>query len=681
MSKFFINRPIVAMVISIIMVIVGLVTLVGLPIAQFPKVVPPEIFIQANYVGADAQTIEQSVATPIEQQMSGVDNMNYMYSINANNGLMRMFVNFDLKTDPNIDHVLTQLRYAQAESQLPADVRNFGVTVQKSLSAPLVLVSLNSPNQTRNAEFLANYAYINLSDPLSRVPGISQVQIFGAGQYAMRIWVKPDQLAKLNLTVPEIINAVSAQNTVNPAGKLGGRPTSTAQPFTYTVRAQGRLVSEDEFANIVLRAAADGSVVRLKDVARIELGAADYDIVGRFNSKPSATLALYQLPGSNAIEAAKGVERLMAELKERFPADLDYQIAIDTTKSVTEGIREIGKTFWEALALVMLVVFIFLQGWRAALIPLLAVPVSLIGTFAVFPLLGFSINTLSLFGLVLAIGLVVDDAIVVVEAVEHHIEEGMSPKDATLKAMEEVSGPVVAIAIILSAVFLPTVFIPGITGRLYQQFAVTIAISVLISAFNALTLSPALSALLLKPKSENRGPLARFFNLFNRGYRGLTDRYVGFCRVLIHKSVFSLVFLGVVALAVGLFGKKLPTGFLPEEDQGYLYANIQLPYAASLDRTVAVCDQIERLVLATPGVESCSTVAGYSLLSFSRNTYSASLWIALKDWSKRTKKEESYDAIKASLSKKVSQIPGAIAFSFPRPPFKVSGLPADSISF
>jgi hydrophobic/amphiphilic exporter-1 (mainly G- bacteria), HAE1 family len=667
MSKFFINRPIVAMVISIIMVIVGLVTLVGLPVAQFPKVVPPEIYIQANYVGADAQTIEQSVATPIEQQMSGVDNMNYMYSINANNGLMRMFVNFDLKTDPNIDHVLTQLRYAQAESQLPPDVRNFGVTVQKSLSAPLVLVSLNSPKQTRDAEFLANYAYINLFDPLSRVPGISQVQIFGAGQYAMRIWVKPDQLAKLNLTVPEIINAVSAQNTVNPAGKLGGRPMATAQPFTYTVRAQGRLVSEDEFANIVLRAAPDGSVVRLKDVARIELGAADYDVVGRFNGKPTAVLALYQLPGSNAIEAAKGVERMMAELKERFPSDLDYQIAIDTTKSVTEGIREIGKTFWEALALVMLVVFIFLQGWRAALIPLLAVPVSLIGTFAVFPLLGFSINTLSLFGLVLAIGLVVDDAIVVVEAVEHHIEDGMSPKDATLKAMEEVSGPVVAIAIILSAVFLPTVFIPGITGRLYQQFAVTIAISVLISAFNALTLSPALSALLLKPKAENRGPLARFFNLFNRGYRGLTDSYVGFCRVLIHKSVFSLAFLAVVALAVGVFGKKLPTGFLPEEDQGYLYANIQLPYASSLDRTVAVCNQIEQLVLATPGVESCSTVAGFSLLSFSRNTYSASLWIALKDWGKRTKKEESYEAIKSSLSKTVSQIPGAIAFTFPPP--------------
>src|SRR6185503_20043230 len=343
MSRFFVNRPIVAIVISIIMVIVGLVTMVGLPIAQFPKVVPPEIFIQANYVGADAETIEQSVATPIEQQMSGVDNMNYMYSVSANNGLMRMFVNFDLKTDPNIDHVLTQLRYAQAESQLPADVRNFGVTVQKSLSAPFMLIALNSPKGTRDAPFLANYAYINLSDALTRVPGISRVQVFGAGQYAMRIWVKPDQLAKLNITVPEIINAVSAQNTVNPAGKLGGRPSPPGQQFNYTVRAQGRLASEEEFEKIVIRATPDGSVVRLKDVARIELGAADYDIVGRFNSKPSAVLALYQLPGSNAIEAAKGVERMMAELKERFPSDLDYQVAIDTTKGVTEGIREIGK--------------------------------------------------------------------------------------------------------------------------------------------------------------------------------------------------------------------------------------------------------------------------------------------------------------------------------------------------
>ena len=667
MSKFFINRPIVAMVISIIMVIVGLVTLVGLPVAQFPKVVPPEIFIQANYVGADAQTIEQSVATPIEQQMSGVDNMNYMYSVNANNGLMRLFVNFDLKTDPNIDHVLTQLRYAQAESQLPADVRNYGVTVQKSLSAPFILIALNSPKGTRDAEFLANYAYINLSDALSRVYGISQVTVFGAGQYAMRIWVKPDQLAKLNITVPEIINAVSSQNTVNPAGKIAGRPTPAGQQFTYTVRAQGRLTSEQEFGDIVLRATPTGSIVRLKDVARIELGAQDYDIIGRLNSKPTAVLALYQLPGSNAIEAAKGVNRLMAELKQRFPSDLDYSVVIDTTRSVIEGMREIGKTFVEALILVMIVVFIFLQGWRAAMIPLLAVPVSLIGTFTVFPLLGFSINTLSLFGLVLAIGLVVDDAIVVVEAVQHHIEQGMAPKEATLKAMEEVSGPVVAIAIILSAVFLPTVFIPGITGRLYQQFAVTIAISVLISAFNALTLSPALSALLLRPGRKTQTALGRFFDRFNRGYNHLTDRYVGVCRTLIRKSAFSLLFLVLVAVATVVFGKKLPSGFLPEEDQGFLYVGIQLPFAASLERTVEICRQAEEMVLSTPGVRACSTVTGFNLLSFSRNTYSATLWVSLKEWGERTKKEESYNSIKANLTRKVSQIPGAVAFVFPPP--------------
>jgi HAE1 family hydrophobic/amphiphilic exporter-1 len=667
MSKFFINRPIVAMVISIIMVIVGLVTMLSLPIAQFPKVVPPEIFIQADYVGADAQTIEQSVATPIEQQMSGVDNMNYMYSVNANNGLMRLFVNFDLKTDPNIDHVLTQLRYAQAEPQLPSDVRNYGVTVQKSLSAPFMILALNSPKGSRGAEFLANYAYINISDPLSRVSGVSQVTVFGAGQYAMRIWVKPDQLAKLNITVPEIISAVNSQNTVNPAGKIGGRPTPPGQEFTYTVLAQGRLTTEDEFGSIVLRATPDGAVVRLRDVARIELSAADYDVEGHYDGKPSAILALFQLPNSNAIEAEKGVKKLMAELKTRFPSDVDYEIPIDTTKSVTEGIREIGKTFWEALGLVMLVVFVFLHGWRAALIPLAAVPVSLIGTFAVFPLLGFSINTLSLFGLVLAIGLVVDDAIVVVEAVEHHIEEGMPPKEATLKAMEEVSGPVVAIALILSAVFLPTVFIPGITGRLYQQFAVTIAISVLLSAFNALTLSPALSALLLRPKQGTKGPLGWFFVLFNRGYGRLTDRYVGVCRALVHKSAFSLLLLGLVALAAVWSGKTLPTAFLPEEDQGFLYVSVQLPFAASMDRTAAACKVVEDMILATPGVESCTTVAGFNLLSFTRNTYSATFWVSLKDWSRRTRPEESYQAIKASLGRKLSRFPEAVAFAFPPP--------------
>jgi HAE1 family hydrophobic/amphiphilic exporter-1 len=667
MSKFFIDRPIVAIVISIIMVIVGLVTLSELPVAQFPNVVPPEIFVQAHYVGADSQTIEQSVATPIEQQMSGVDNMNYMYSVNANNGLMSLYVNFDLKTDPNIDHVLSQLRYAQAESQLPPEVRNYGVTVQKSLSAPLMLIALNSPKGTRDAPFLANYAYINLSDSLTRVPGISRVQVFGAGQYAMRIWVRPDQLAKLNITVPEIINAVSSQNNVNPAGKLAGRPSPPGEDFTYSVRARGRLTTEEEFGKLVVRAVPDGSVVRLKDVARISLGEADYDVEGRLNGKPTALIALYQLPGSNAIEAAKGVRALIAELKESFPTDLDYRITLDSTKAVTEGIREISMTFWEALALVMIVVYVFLQGWRAALIPLLAVPVSLVGTFAIFPLLGFSINTLSLFGLVLAIGLVVDDAIVVVEAVERHIEEGLSPKEATLKAMSEVSGPVVAIAIILSAVFLPTVFIPGITGRLYQQFSVTIAISVLISAFNALTLSPALSALLLRPKKKSKGVLSRFFGWFNRSYDRFADGYVGICRALIRKSGLSLVLLGAVALVAGLLGTKLPAGFLPDEDQGYVYIGLQLPFAASMERTVEVASEVEQIALSTPGVQSCTTATGFSLLSLSYNSYSAFIWVTLKDWNERTKPEESYEAIKATLNRKLAGIPGAVAFSFPPP--------------
>ncbi|HLB90032.1 MAG TPA: efflux RND transporter permease subunit, partial [Terriglobales bacterium] len=501
MSKFFINRPIVAMVIAIVTVIVGAVTLIGLPVSQFPNIAPPEIQVLATYIGADAQTLEQSVATPIEQQMSGVDNMNYMYSVNATgNSQTTLVVNFDVKTDPNTDLILVQSRETQAASQLPIDVTNLGITVRKSVTAPLMLVSVYSPHGTYDAKFLANYAYINLVDSVTRSPGIGQVQVFGAGQYAMRLWVRPDQLAKLAITVPEIVSAVQAQNTVNPAGRIGGEPIPSGQQFAYAVRAQGRLASPEEFGEIVVRESPEGGVVRVKDVARVELGVQDYTVAGRLNGNASAVVAVYQLPGSNAVDAANGVKKLMAEMKQRFPADIDYAISLDTTRSVVEGIREIVLTLAIAIVLVIFVVYLFLQGWRATLIPLLAVPVSLVGTFAFFPLFGFSVNTVSLFGLVLAIGLVVDDAIVVVEAVERHIEEGMAPKAAALKAMEEISGPVIGIALVLSAVFVPTAFIPGITGRLYQQFALTIAISVLISAFNALSLSPALAALLLRPR-------------------------------------------------------------------------------------------------------------------------------------------------------------------------------------
>jgi len=667
MSKFFINRPIVAMVISILMVIVGLVAMSGLPTAQFPNIVPPEMKVNGLYPGADALTIEQSVATPIEQQMSGVDNMNYMYSLNSNDGKMVLTVNFDIKTDPSTDQILAQMRTNQANSQLPADVINQGVTVQKSTSAPLIMFALFSPNGTYDNIFLANYCYININDQMTRVPGIASVTIFGAGQYAMRLWVKPDQLAKLGITIPEIVNAVQQQNAVNPAGQIGGEPVPPGQEFTYAVRAQGRLESETEFGNIVIRANTDGSLVHLKDVGRIELGAQTYNMMGRLNGKPAALIALYQLPGSNAIEAAEGTKKLMVQLKERFPADLDYVVALDTTLAVTEGIKEIIKTLYEALFLVIIVVFIFLQGWRATLIPLLAVPVSLVGTFMLFPLFGFSINTLSLFGLVLAIGLVVDDAIVVVEAAEHHIEKGMSPKDATLKAMEEVSGPVIAIAVILAAVFVPTAFIPGITGRLYQQFAVTIAVSVIISAFNALTLSPALCALLLRHKKKSKGLLQKFFDWFNRVFGRATDGYVNWCDHLIRKSKLSLLFLVGVTVMAGFFGKLLPVSFLPEEDQGYVYAGMQLPDAASLQRTEAVTKKAEEIIMKTPGVKYCTSIVGYSMLSGVANTYSSFFFITLEDWSLRKKPEEKYAAIKAHLTRGLGSISEAIAFAFPPP--------------
>jgi HAE1 family hydrophobic/amphiphilic exporter-1 len=667
MSKFFINRPIVAMVISILLVIVGAVTIAGLPVAQFPAIAPPEVQIQANYVGADAQTVEQSVATPIEQQMSGVDNLNYMYSLNASNGQMTMIVNFDVKTDPNTDQILTQMRETQAASQLPVEVTNFGVTVQKSVTAPLMLISLYSPKGTYDARFLANYSYINLNDQFTRVPGIGSVQVFGAGQYAMRLWVKPDQLAKLQITVPEIVSAIQAQNTVNPAGQVGGAPVPRGQEYTYSVRAQGRLTSPEEFGQIVVRETPDGGIVRVKDVARAELGAQDYTIIGRLNGKPGAIIALYQLPGSNAVQAAAGVKKLMAEVKKRFPEDMDYVVSLDTTRAVTEGIKEIVITLVIAILLVIVVVYVFLQGWRATLIPLLAVPVSLIGTFVFFPLFGFSINTLSLFGLVLAIGLVVDDAIVVVEAVERHIEEGMAPKAAAFKAMEEISGPVIGIALVLTAVFVPTAFIPGITGRLYQQFAVTIAISVILSAFNALTLSPALAALILRPKQESHGLLRRFFNWFNRVFGHATEGYVRWSGALIHKSAVALVLLVGFGLAAGFFSSRVPSSFLPDEDQGYLFMHLQLPNAASLERTDAACRKIENILAKMPGVKYTTTVAGFSLLSFVRTSYNGLFFITLKEWGDRKTREEQYHEILQRLNYELSKLPEGFAFAFSPP--------------
>jgi hydrophobic/amphiphilic exporter-1 (mainly G- bacteria), HAE1 family len=668
MSKFFINRPIVAMVIAILMVIVGAVVIVGLPVAQFPNIAPPEVQVSAIYVGADAQTIEQSVATPIEEQMSGVDNMNYMYSLNATaNGQMRLIIDFDVATDPNTDLILAQSRETQAASQLPTDVTNYGVTVQKSVLAPLMLVALFSPKGTYDANFLANYAYINLNDPITRLKGVGTVQIFGSGQYAMRLWVKPDQLAKLQITVPEIVTALQTQNTVNPAGQVGSEPIPKGQEFTYSVRAQGRLTSPEEFEQIVVRETPDTGIVRVKDVARVELGSQDYSVTGRLNGKPSAVIAVYQLPGSNAVATAALVRKLFAEEKKRFPGDMDYVIPIDTTLAVTEGMKEIVVTLLIALALVIAVVYLFLQGWRATLIPLLAVPVSLVGTFLFFPLFGFSINTLSLFGLVLAIGLVVDDAIVVVESVERHIEDGLSPKDAALKAMEEISGPVVGIALVLSAVFVPTAFIPGITGRLYQQFAVTIAISVVLSAFNALSLSPALAALILKPKVESRGLLARFFGWFNRMFGRATNAYVRVSGAILRKSAIALILLAGFAVTGFWIGGKLPSSFVPDEDQGYFYLNVQLPNAASLQRTEEVVTKISQILAKTPGVEYATSVTGFSLLSLVRTSYNAFIFVSMKEWGARKSKDEQFQAIKAHLNQELAKLPEAVAFGFSPP--------------
>ncbi len=669
MSRFFVGRPIVAIVIAILMVIVGAVALFGLPIAQYPNIVPPQIQVQSIYTGADAVTVEQSVATPIEQQMSSVKDLLYMQSTNANDGSFTLTVTFDVESNIDIDQVNTQNKASQAQAFLPPDVTNYGLTYLQSTGLPLVAFSLYSPNNTYDTLFLGNYATINVNDALQRVPGVGQIRIFGTADYAMRIWVKPDRLAKLGFTVSDLVAAVQAQNNVNPSGRLGAPPSPSGQQFTYSVRAQGRLLKAEEFGDIVVRLNPDGSTVRLGDVARIELGALTYTQIGRFNGKPAVVIAVFQTPGSNALAVAKGIKTTMAELKQRFPSDVDYGISLDTTLPVTGGIREILITLLETTLLVAFVVFIFLQSWRATLIPLIAVPVSLVGTFAVFPLLGFSVNTLSLFGLVLAIGLVVDDAIVVVEAVERHIEEGLSPKEATLQAMKEVTAPVVSVAVILASVFIPMAFMSGITGRLNKQFALTIAVSVLLSAFNALTLSPALSALLLRPRAETKGVLARLFGGFNRVFERVREKYVGISGFLIRKAVIGVAILaGFLVLAV-FTGQRVASGFLTDEDQGFFFLNIQLPDAASLERTDAVCRKVDAILAATPEVESFNTIAGFSILSYSSATYNGFYFVTLKDWSERKGVHRTAQAVIGRINQEFgAKIDEAIVFGFPPPP-------------
>jgi len=667
MSGFFIHRPILAIVVSLLTVIIGIVALAFLPVSLFPNITPPEIVVSATDPGADAVTVEQSVATPIEQQISGVDNMNYMYSLNANSGQMKLRVNFDESTNPKTDQVLTQMRQAQASAQLPPEVTAQGVSVQKSFAAPLMLIALRSADGRYDSAFLTNYAFINLNDQLTRVPGISNVQVFGAGPYAIRIWVKPDELARLNITVPDIVNAVQQQNTVNPVGPAGGEPVPPGQAFSYMAVAKGQLVTPEQFGDIVIRQQQDGGTVRVRDVARVELGSQVYTTIARLNGQPSAIIALYQLPGTNALAAADGVKTLMTKFSQHFPRGLEYVISLDTTQPVTAGIWEMIKTLVEALVLVILVVYLFLQSWRATLIPLLAVPVSLVGTLILFPLLGFSINTLSLFGLVLAIGLVVDDAIVVVEAVERYIQEGVEPKEATLRAMKEITGPVIGVALVLSSVFVPTAFIPGITGRLYQQFAVTIAVSVILSAFNALTLSPALCALLLRRRKETTGLAGRFFAWFNHFFGRVTEGYVRISKRFVQRSGLTLILLLLFALLAVVFGAKIPASFLPDEDQGFFYINLQLPNAASLQRTDAVCRKMESILSQTAGVRYTTTVAGFSLLSGVQSSYGGFFFVTLNPWEDRKKLTETYQVLKGKLNLKLIQLPEGSAFAFSPP--------------
>ncbi|MBV6479286.1 MAG: Efflux pump membrane transporter BepE [Ignavibacteria bacterium] len=669
MAKFFVNRPIVAMVMSIIMVIVGTVVMTSLPIAQFPDIVPPVINVNTTYYGASALDVEETVATPIEQNVNGVENMIYMKSINANDGTMNLQVSFEVGSDLDISNVLTQNRVSQATPSLPVSVKNEGTKIKKSLVFPLLIINLKSKgNSAFDNNFLSNYAFININDQLSRIRGVGDVKIMGGSDYSMRIWLKPDLLGKLGLTVSDISKAISDQNVITPSGQIGAPPSPPGTDFTYSVRTRGRLLNEDEFSNIVVRTNPDGSQLKLGEVARIELGSLLYNMIGSNNGDPSAVILVYQQPGSNALDVAEKIKETMNDLKKSFPEGMDYEVSLDTTLPVEESINEIIHTLVEAVILVILVVFIFLQNWRATLIPLITVPVSLIATFMVFPLLGFSINTLSLLGMVLAIGIVVDDAIVVVEAVMHHIEHGMSPKEATLKAMEEVSGPVIAIALVLSAVFIPAAFLGGITGSLFQQFAVTIAISVLFSALNALTLSPALSAKLLKPKGEKKSPLEKFYIWFNKYFDKFTNGYISFITHFVRKSLISVVIIiALIFFIIGLF-KVVPGGFVPEEDNGYLMIHLQLPDASSLQRTIDVCNKINKILSDTKEIDNYTTISGYNLVSGVSVSNAGTFFLALKPWSERQGDNQSSFALVNMLNKKLSAvIPEGIVYVFGPP--------------
>lgn len=677
MGEFFVRRPIVAIVISIIIVILGLLALQKTPISQYPDINPPVVKITTRFTGANALNVEQAVATPIEQKVNGVENMLYMKSTNTSDGACTIEVTFEVGTDLDNANMLTQNRQNQAAPFMPSSVKQQGVVVKKSLSFPMMLFTITSTNPKFDAKFLNNYASINIVDQLGRIKGVGEVSLFGGSDYSMRIWLKPDIMSKLGVTVDEVKNALNAQNMISPGGKFGSEPAPLGTDFTYGVSLQDRLVTEKEFGSIVVRSNEDGAQVLLSDISRIELGSENYSSSARRNSLPTAVIALYQMPGSNALEVAEAAKKTMKEIAEKFPKDIESQESLDTTLAITAGVEDIIHTLFEAVILVILVVFIFLQNWRATLIPLITVPISLIGTIAVFPLLGFSINTLSLLGLVLAIGIVVDDAIVVVEAVIHHIEKGKTPREATIQAMKEVSGPVIAIALILIAVFVPVAMTPGITGRFYQQFAITIAVSVAFSAFSALSLSPALCAMLLKPTKpveEQTGWLAKFFAGFNRIFEKVTGGYLKGATFFAKKSMRIIALLAIVLLAVTLLGKKIPMGFIPEEDQGYVLVNISLPPASSLQRTDEISKQVDQLLSKEESILSYTTINGFSMLTGSYQTNSAFVFISLKPWEERS---ETAKQIIEKLNKKLStKITTATAFAFGPP--AIQGLGASA---
>lgn len=669
-SEVFIKRPVTAIVISVVLVLVGTLALINLPITQYPDITPPVVSVSANYTGADAETVEQTVATPIETQINGTPGMSYISSNNTSTGQMQMNVTFDVGTDVNIATLDVQNRVSIAEPQIPEAVRRLGVTVRKRNPSVMMVVSITSPNNTHDPSFLANYTNIYIKDALLRVKGVGDITAIGQ-DFSMRVWLKPDKLAQYNISAKEVSAAIQEQNLQVAAGTVGGNPQYDTQTFEYAITVNGRLDTEEEFGDIVLRAnPADGSIVYLRDVARIELGQFDYSRFSTLNGQQNTILLVYQAPGSNALETADGVYAALDELQASFPPDMKYDVSFEAISVVKVSINEVIHTFIEALILVILVVFLFLQSWRATLVPVLAIPVSIIGTFIFFPLLGFTVNTLTLFGFVLAIGIVVDDAIVVVEAVQHYIDtRKISAKEATKLAMKDITAPVIAIALILSAVFIPVGFIPGIVGRMYQQFAITIAISVLISAFVALSLTPALCSLLLKPSevNEHGKGLNRFFYKFNLWFERTTQNYSKGVKGAIKRAPLMIILLiCIFAGTFGLFQTK-PTGFLPTEDEGRLYISLELPEGSSSSRTREVMSEMSDILTSTDGIRNATGIGGLNVINFSFKSNSATFFIQMDPWDERQEPSQQLYGIMAQLNQRFAQIPEARIVVVPPP--------------